>query len=154
MPAETLLIILLIGAIAGWLAGKIVQGTGFGLVADIAIGIVGAFIGNWLLPRLGLRVGVGLAAEIVTATVGAIVLLLILGLFSRGGFHRGGGGGGGRIPLTPPGFPIFLLSVALALLAVLINYAGVRLSLGTIRPFEILLLGYIALLAGVVFRGL
>ena len=54
MSAETLLIILFVGLVAGWLAGQIVQGTGFGLVADIAIGIVGALIGSWLLPALGI----------------------------------------------------------------------------------------------------
>ena len=57
MSAETLLIILFVGLVAGWLAGQIVQGTGFGLVADIAIGIVGALIGSWLLPALGLARG-------------------------------------------------------------------------------------------------
>jgi uncharacterized membrane protein YeaQ/YmgE (transglycosylase-associated protein family) len=74
MPAETLLIILLIGAIAGWLAGQIVQGTGFGLVADIALGIIGAFIGTWLLPQLGIRVGAGIVAAIIAATIGAVVV--------------------------------------------------------------------------------
>jgi uncharacterized membrane protein YeaQ/YmgE (transglycosylase-associated protein family) len=57
MSAETLLIILLVGLVAGWLVGQIVQGTGFGLIADIAIGVVGAFIGSWLLPRLGIHLG-------------------------------------------------------------------------------------------------
>ena len=57
MSGETLLIILLVGLIAGWLAGQIVRGTGFGLVADIAIGVVGALIGNWLLPHLGIHLG-------------------------------------------------------------------------------------------------
>ena len=57
MSAESLLIILLVGLVAGWLAGQIVQGTGLGLVADIAIGVVGAFIGSWLLPRLGIHLG-------------------------------------------------------------------------------------------------
>jgi uncharacterized membrane protein YeaQ/YmgE (transglycosylase-associated protein family) len=52
MSPESLLVILLIGAIAGWLAGQIVQGTGFGLVGDIIIGIVGAFIASWLFPQL------------------------------------------------------------------------------------------------------
>src|SRR5471030_1732954 len=85
MSAESLLIILLVGGIAGWLAGIIVQGTGFGLVADIALGIVGAFVGNWLLPRLGLRLGGGFVAEIIIATIGAITLLIILGLFQRSG---------------------------------------------------------------------
>src|ERR1700730_8654887 len=110
MTTETLLVILLIGAIAGWLAGQIVQGTGFGLIADIALGIVGAFIGTWLLPQLGIRIGTG----IVAAIIGAVVLLVLLGFFGRGGggyFRRGaGGGGGGRFHLTPPTFPIFILS--------------------------------------------
>jgi hypothetical protein len=53
MSAETLLIILFVGLVAGWLAGQIVQGTGFGLVADIAIGIVGALIGSWLATCFG-----------------------------------------------------------------------------------------------------
>jgi uncharacterized membrane protein YeaQ/YmgE (transglycosylase-associated protein family) len=57
MSAESLLIILLVGLVAGWLAGQIVQGTGLGLVADIAIGVVSAFIGSWLLPRLGIHLG-------------------------------------------------------------------------------------------------
>ena len=57
MSGQSLLIILLIGLVAGWLAGQIVRGTGFGLIADIAIGIVGAFIGSWLLPRLGIHLG-------------------------------------------------------------------------------------------------
>jgi uncharacterized membrane protein YeaQ/YmgE (transglycosylase-associated protein family) len=54
MSGESLLIILVVGLIAGWLAGQIVQGTGFGIVGDLLIGIAGAFIGNWLLPQLGL----------------------------------------------------------------------------------------------------
>ena len=66
MSIETLLIILLIGAIAGWLAGQIVQGTGFGLIADIVIGIIGAFIGNWLLPRLGIHLGVGSHIQVMS----------------------------------------------------------------------------------------
>ena len=57
MSASTLLVILVVGLIAGWLAGQVVKGTGFGLVADIAIGIVGALIGSWLLPRLGIHLG-------------------------------------------------------------------------------------------------
>jgi uncharacterized membrane protein YeaQ/YmgE (transglycosylase-associated protein family) len=116
MSAESLLIILLVGGIAGWLAGLIVHGTGFGLVADIALGIVGAFVGNWLRPKLGLRLGGGLVAEIIIATIGALVLLIVLGLFQRSG--------GERLSLTPPGFPIFVISLALAIIALLIFYAG------------------------------
>ena len=69
----------------GMAHGLIVQGTGFGLIADICIGIVGALIGSWLFPQLGVHVGDGLVNSIVVATVGAVLLLLILRLFSRGG---------------------------------------------------------------------
>ena len=83
MSGQSLLVIIVVGVIAGWLAGKIVQGTGFGIVADLCIGIVGALIGAWLLPRLGIHLGTGLVAAIVSATVGAVVLLIILGLFRK-----------------------------------------------------------------------
>lgn len=85
ISTESLLVILLIGAIAGWLAGQIVQGTGFGLIGDIVIGIVGAFIASWLFPRLGIHLGAGIVAEIVAATIGAILLLVIVRLVRRGG---------------------------------------------------------------------
>ena len=85
MSAESLIVILLIGAIAGWLAGQIVQGTGFGLVGDIIIGIVGAFIASLLFPRLGLHLGAGIVAEIISATLGAVILLVIVRLIRRGG---------------------------------------------------------------------
>jgi uncharacterized membrane protein YeaQ/YmgE (transglycosylase-associated protein family) len=85
MSVESLLIILLIGAIAGWLAGQIVQGTGFGLVGDIIIGIVGAFIASWLFPRLGIHLGAGIVASIIAATIGAVLLLVIVRLVRRGG---------------------------------------------------------------------
>jgi uncharacterized membrane protein YeaQ/YmgE (transglycosylase-associated protein family) len=62
MSGQELLIILLVGLIAGWLAGQIVQGTGYGLIADIALGIVGALIGAWLLPQLGIHLGSGIVA--------------------------------------------------------------------------------------------
>jgi uncharacterized membrane protein YeaQ/YmgE (transglycosylase-associated protein family) len=86
---ESLIVIILVGVIAGWLAGQIMQGTGFGLIGDLIIGIVGAFIGDWLLPQLHLHLGVGIVALIINATIGAIVLLLILGLVGRrGGWGR------------------------------------------------------------------
>ena len=81
MSNESLLVILLIGAIAGWLAGKIVQGTGFGLLGDIVIGIIGAFIASWLFPRLGIHLGAGMVAQIIAATLGAVLLLVIARLF-------------------------------------------------------------------------
>ena len=83
MTIETILRWLLVGAIAGWLAGLVVKGGGYGLFGDIAVGIVGAFIGGWLLPRLGINLGSGLVPVVASATVGAVVLLLILRLVRR-----------------------------------------------------------------------
>ncbi|MQR01255.1 GlsB/YeaQ/YmgE family stress response membrane protein [Glaciimonas soli] len=71
---------LIVGAIAGWLAGVVVKGGGFGVLVDIIVGIVGAFIGGWLSGVLGIHIGDGLLASIVTATVGAVILLFILRL--------------------------------------------------------------------------
>ena len=88
MSGESLLIILFVGLVAGWLAGQIVQGTGFGLLGDLVVGIVGAFIGSWLLPQLGIHLGRGLISAIVNATIGAILLLLIVRLFRGGGWGR------------------------------------------------------------------
>jgi len=85
LSGESILIILVVGLIAGWLAGKIVQGTGYGLIGDIAIGIIGAFIASWLFLRLGIAFGVGLVREIIDVIIGAILLLVILRLVRRGG---------------------------------------------------------------------
>ena len=82
---ESIVIILLVGLVAGWLAGKIVRGAGFGLIGDIVIGIVGAFIASWLLPQLHIGLGVGLVREIIDATIGAVVLLLVIRLLRGGG---------------------------------------------------------------------
>lgn len=82
MTAEALIIWLLIGAVAGWLAGVVVKGHGFGLVGNIIVGIVGAFIAGWLLPRLGLGL-TGIVGEIIYAAIGAIILLFVIGLIKR-----------------------------------------------------------------------
>jgi uncharacterized membrane protein YeaQ/YmgE (transglycosylase-associated protein family) len=74
---------LIVGAIAGWLAGVLVKGGGFGVLVDIIVGIVGAFIGGWLAGILGIHVGGGWIASIVTATIGAVILLFILRLIKR-----------------------------------------------------------------------
>ena len=87
LSGESLIIILLVGLIAGWLAGKIVAGGGFGLIGDIAIGIVGSLIGSWLLPQLGIHVSSGILSKIIVATIGAALLLVIIGLL-RGGFPQ------------------------------------------------------------------
>jgi len=90
MSGESLLVILLVGVIAGWLAGQIVRGTGFGIIGDLVVGIV-ALIGGWLLARLGIHLGVGIVAAIVNATIGAIVLLLVVRLVRGGGTWQGRG---------------------------------------------------------------
>jgi uncharacterized membrane protein YeaQ/YmgE (transglycosylase-associated protein family) len=83
MGVETLIVWLIVGAIAGWLAGMVVRGGGFGLVGDIIVGIVGAFIAGWLLPRLHIDLGGGLIAAIIDAFIGAVILLIILRLIKR-----------------------------------------------------------------------
>jgi uncharacterized membrane protein YeaQ/YmgE (transglycosylase-associated protein family) len=94
LSSENLLVILLVGLAAGWLAGQIVQGTGFGIIGDIAIGVIGAFIGDWLLPQLGIHFGAGIISAIVNATIGAVVLLLIVKLVrGRGRWSSGSGTG-------------------------------------------------------------
>jgi len=83
MTLEAIIVILIIGAVAGWLAGQLVRGMGFGLIGNIVVGIIGAFIAGWLLPRIGLNIGGGMIAAIVNATIGAVILLVILGLIKR-----------------------------------------------------------------------
>lgn len=77
MNAETLVIWLLVGLIAGWLAGVVMRGGGYGVVGDIVIGIVGAIIGGFLFSVLGLG-ATGLIGSIVVAFIGAVLLILIL----------------------------------------------------------------------------
>jgi uncharacterized membrane protein YeaQ/YmgE (transglycosylase-associated protein family) len=74
---------LIVGAIAGWLAGTVVKGGGFGLIGDIIVGIVGGLIAGWLLPRLGIFIGGGIVAAIIDSFIGAVILLLILRLIKR-----------------------------------------------------------------------
>jgi uncharacterized membrane protein YeaQ/YmgE (transglycosylase-associated protein family) len=80
-----LVIWLLIGAIAGWLAGQIMGGGGFGLVGDIIVGIIGAFIAGELFPRLGFALGGGVVGAIFAAAIGACLLLFVVRLVRRGG---------------------------------------------------------------------
>jgi uncharacterized membrane protein YeaQ/YmgE (transglycosylase-associated protein family) len=85
LSSEGLLVILFVGLIAGWLAGKIVRGTGFGIIGDIIVGIAGAFVASWLFPKLGIHLGTGLVREIIDSAIGAIILLLIVRLIRTGG---------------------------------------------------------------------
>src|SRR6476620_2240369 len=92
MSSESLLVIVVVGVVAGWLAGQIVQGTGFGLIGDLLIGIAGAFVGSWLLPQLNVHLGEGIVAAIANATIGAMILLIVIravrgsGRFGRRGW--------------------------------------------------------------------
>lgn len=86
---QSLLVIIVVGIVAGWLAGRVMEGGGFGLIGDLLVGLVGAFIGDWLLPRLGIHLGAGVVSLIINAFIGAVVLLLILRLLS-GRFGRTG----------------------------------------------------------------
>jgi uncharacterized membrane protein YeaQ/YmgE (transglycosylase-associated protein family) len=83
ISAESLFVILVVGLVAGWLAGKIVHGTGFGVVSDLVLGVIGAFVGGWLLPQLGIHLGAGIVA-VINATMGALLLLLVVKVV-RGG---------------------------------------------------------------------
>ena len=88
---QSLLVIIVVGIVAGWLAGKVMEGGGFGIIGDLLVGLIGAFIGDWLLPQLGIHFGVGLVALILNAFIGAVVLLLILRLLGGGwGYRRWG----------------------------------------------------------------
>ncbi|HEV2572489.1 GlsB/YeaQ/YmgE family stress response membrane protein [Methylocella sp. CPCC 101449] len=83
MELTAILTTLIIGAIAGWLAGVIVRGGGFGLLGNIILGIVGAFVAGWLFPRLGISLGAGVIGSIVHATIGAVIILAIVTLIKR-----------------------------------------------------------------------
>jgi uncharacterized membrane protein YeaQ/YmgE (transglycosylase-associated protein family) len=74
---------LIIGAIAGWLAGQFMKGSGFGLLGDIIVGVIGAFLGGWLFGKLGLWPGGGLVGSLIVAFVGAIILLFLVRLIRR-----------------------------------------------------------------------
>jgi len=81
---QSLLVILIVGIVAGWLAGRLMEGGGFGLIGDLIVGLIGAFIGDWLLPRLGIHLGTGIIALIFYAVIGAVILRLLLRLVGGG----------------------------------------------------------------------
>jgi uncharacterized membrane protein YeaQ/YmgE (transglycosylase-associated protein family) len=80
ISSESLIVILFVGLVAGWLAGKVVRGTGFGIVGDILVGIAGAFVASFLFPKLGIHIGSGLISEIIYSAIGAVILLLVVRL--------------------------------------------------------------------------
>ncbi|MEJ0024388.1 MAG: GlsB/YeaQ/YmgE family stress response membrane protein [Rhizomicrobium sp.] len=83
MDTHGIIFWLIIGGVAGWLAGTFVKGGGFGLVGDIVVGIVGALVGGWLAGVLGISIGSGLIASLITATLGAVILIVILRMIKR-----------------------------------------------------------------------
>ncbi len=85
ISSESLIVILFVGLVAGWLAGKIVRGTGFGIIGDVVVGIAGAFIASWIFPKLGFHLSSGLVGEIIYSAIGAVILLLIVRLVRTGG---------------------------------------------------------------------
>jgi uncharacterized membrane protein YeaQ/YmgE (transglycosylase-associated protein family) len=82
METQSIIIILVLGALAGWLAGMVFQGGGLGLIGNIVVGIIGGFIGYWLLPKLGLHIDTGKAwlNYVLTAAIGALVLLALINI--------------------------------------------------------------------------
>ncbi len=74
---------IIVGLIAGWLAGVIMKGGGFGVIGDIIVGIVGALIGGWLFSTMGVSAGGGLLGAIIVALIGAIILIFLLRLIKR-----------------------------------------------------------------------
>ena len=86
LDMQSLLILIVVGIVAGWLAGVIVRGYGLGLLGNLVVGVIGAFLATWLLPKLGMTFSVGnaMVTAILYATIGAVVLLLVVGLVRRG----------------------------------------------------------------------
>jgi uncharacterized membrane protein YeaQ/YmgE (transglycosylase-associated protein family) len=83
MGIESIIVWLIVGAIAGWLAGLVVRGGGFGLLGNIVVGIIGAVVAGWLLPRLGINLGTGIISAIINSAIGGIIILVILSLIRR-----------------------------------------------------------------------
>jgi len=83
METQSIIAMVLIGALAGWLAGMIMKGSGMGFIVNALVGIVGAFVGSYLFGLIGFSVGSGLVGAIITATAGSVVLLFIFGILRK-----------------------------------------------------------------------
>jgi uncharacterized membrane protein YeaQ/YmgE (transglycosylase-associated protein family) len=83
MAGESLIVLLLVGLVAGFLASRVMSGHGLGLLGDLVIGVLGAFLGTWLATKLGIAVA-GLVALVIAAFVGAVILLILLRLLAGG----------------------------------------------------------------------
>ena len=82
MDFTSIILFLLIGAVAGWLAGKLMRGGGFGLIVNIIVGVIGGFLGGWLMSLAGIEKG-GLVWELIVSVIGAVVLLFVVSLFKK-----------------------------------------------------------------------
>lgn len=82
MSVENLILFLVVGVVAGWMAGRIMKGGGFGLLGDMVVGVIGAFVGGWVFGLLGIATG-GILGLLITALVGALVLLFVIRLVKR-----------------------------------------------------------------------
>ena len=78
-----LLYSLLIGGVAGWLAGRLMRGGGFGVIINIILGLIGGIVGGWLFAQLNITIGDGIVSDILTGLIGAVVILFIAGLFKK-----------------------------------------------------------------------
>lgn len=83
MEFSSLFAMLIIGALAGWLSGKIMEGRGFGVLGNIVVGVVGAFLAGMIFPALGFSVGGGFFSSVFHATIGAVILLFLIGLIRK-----------------------------------------------------------------------
>lgn len=83
MGIESILVLLIVGAVAGWLAGLIVSGFGFGLIGNIVVGIIGALIAGYIFPAIGITLGTGIMASILHATIGAVILLALIRIIKQ-----------------------------------------------------------------------
>ena len=83
MTTESLIIFVIVGVVAGWLAGQVMRGGGFGLIGDLIVGVVGAVIAGLLFPMLGVSLGSGIVAAIISSAIGAIILLAVVRLVRR-----------------------------------------------------------------------
>jgi uncharacterized membrane protein YeaQ/YmgE (transglycosylase-associated protein family) len=83
MGIDSLIVFLIVGAVAGWLAGLLVKGYGFGLLGNIVVGIIGALIAGWLFPMIGISIGTGILSAIINSTIGAVILLVLIRLVKQ-----------------------------------------------------------------------
>lgn len=83
MEIDSLFVFVIVGIIAGFLAGKIMKGRGFGLIGNMVIGILGAFIAGFIFPAVGISLGGGIISAIIGATIGAVILLFVVGVIKK-----------------------------------------------------------------------